>query len=392
MSIIPYGKHFIDNDDINEVIKVLKGQNLTQGPTIDLFEKNIANYVGSKYAVAVSSCTAGLHIASLAAGLDHKSLLLTSPISFVATSNVAFYCNSKPIFCDVEKDSINLCPEKLEEKFQIYDNIKIVIPVHFGGKSANMAKIKSVCKKYYDPVLIEDAAHALGAKYDDGSMVGNCKYSDMTVFSLHPVKIIAAGEGGVITTNNEALYKKLIRLRSHGINKIDDFFINEENSHTNSLVNPWYYEMQEIGYHYRITDFQCALANSQLQKIDMFIKKRKSIANKYDEIFNNNPLIHIGQIDKENSSNHLYVVRINFNKINISRAELMTDLKSKNIISQVHYIPITSHPYYQKKKYNTNDYPEASKYYNEALSLPIYYSLSDEEQNYVVNTIKDIIN
>ena len=392
MSIIPYGKHFIDNKDIDEVIKVLKSQNLTQGPIIDLFEKNIANYVGSKYAVAVSSCTAGLHIASLAAGLDHNNLLLTSPISFVSTSNVAFYCNSKPIFSDIEKNSINLCPQKLEEKLKKYNNIKIVIPVHIAGKSSNMARISQICKKYSNPVLIEDAAHALGGKYEDGSMVGNCKYSDMTVFSLHPVKIIAAGEGGLITTNNEILYKKLIKLRSHGINKKDDFFINEKNSKTNTLFNPWYYEMQEIGFHYRITDFQCALANSQLQKIDKFIKKRKEIANKYDEIFKNEPLIQIAQINKENSSNHLYVVRIDFNKIGISRAELMSNLKLRNIITQVHYIPITSHPYYEKKKYNTNDYPEANKYYKETISLPIYYSLSEEEQNYVIESLIDLIN
>ena len=223
-------------------------------------------------------------------------------------------------------------------------------------------------------------------------MVGNCKYSDATVFSMHPVKIIASGEGGVITTNNYETYKKLIRLRSHGINKKDDLFLNKKNSRTSKLINPWYYEMQDLGFHYRITDIQSALALSQLNKIKKFLKKRKEIARIYDYHFKHSKYINIAQLDKKYSSHHLYVIRINFEKIKKSRAELMNFLKLNNIITQVHYIPVTEHPFYVKKNYNTKNYPEANKYYKEALSLPIYYTLTKKQQIYVIKKLFEFLN
>ena len=241
-------------------------------------------------------------------------------------------------------------------------------------------------------MIIEDAAHALGAKYTDGSMVGSCKYSDMTGFSFHPVKSIAAGEGGMITTNNEDIYKKLLRLRSHGINKLDDNFINQDRANTEGKQNPWYYEMQELGYNYRITDFQCALGESQLKKLPDFIKRRKELVKKYDQAFQEIPEISSIQQDYRNdSSHHLYVVRIKFDQLNITRADFMYELKENGILSQVHYMPVTSHPYYEKLGYRTASFPEASSYYEEALSIPLYYSLTNLEQEKVIDTIKKII-
>jgi dTDP-4-amino-4,6-dideoxygalactose transaminase len=254
-----------------------------------------------------------------------------------------------------------------------------------------MESISSLAKKY-NLSIIEDAAHALGSKYKDGSMVGSCKYSDMTGFSFHPVKSIAAGEGGMITTNNYTIYKTLLRIRSHGINKLDDKFINKNLSSTNGEINPWYYEMQELGFNYRITDFQCALGRSQLKKLSKFISKRKDLVTNYDNAFSCFKNIKPIQIeDRENSSHHLYVIRVDFKKLNLSRASIMIKLREKGIITQVHYIPVTSHPYYKKRGYKTKNYSESLTFYNEALSIPLYYSLTNQDQEYVIKTLNDLI-
>ncbi len=389
--IIPYGRHYIDNEDIEAVENVLRHKNLTQGSEVELFEEEVASYVGAKYAVAMSSWTAGLHMANLALGLKKGDQVVTSPITFVATSNSTIYCGAEPVFSDIDLNSINLCPKKLENTLSINSNIKAIIPVHYAGVPCDMESIFTLAKKY-NLSIIEDAAHALGSKYKDGSMVGSCKYSDMTGFSFHPVKSIAAGEGGMITTNNYSIYKTLLRLRSHGINKLDDKFINKNQSTTNGEINPWYYEMQELGFNYRITDFQCALGRSQLKKLSKFISKRKELVANYDNAFSyfkNLKPIQIG--DRDNSSHHLYVVRIEFKKLKLSRASIMIKLREKGIITQVHYIPVTSHPYYKKKGYNTKNYSEALTFYDEALSIPLFYSLTKQDQKYVIKTLKDLI-
>ncbi len=392
--MIPYGKHHIDSADIKAITDVLKKGYLTQGPTISLFEKKFAKYVGAKYAVAVSSCTAGLHIAVLSTNIKKNEYLVTSSITFVASPNSAIYSNAKVILSDIDKETLNINSSKLKEAINKFRNsqIKIIMPVHFGGYPCDMKEIKKLANKHKS-FLIEDAAHALGGQYKCGSKVGSCKYSDMTVFSMHPVKSIAAGEGGIITTNSKILYKKLLKLRSHGINKNDDKFINKMQSKTNGKINPWYYEMQELGFHYRITDIQCALASSQLNKLKKFISKRRKLVSRYDNEFKNNQHIKPTQLTgRKISSLHIYVVRIDFSKLKITRAELMNLLKKNNVITQVHYLPIHYHPFYNNNLYNYLNDSNSVDYYKEALTLPLYYDLSFNQQDFVIRLINKIIN
>jgi len=386
-NILPYGKHYIDKDDIDAVVDILKNHNLTQGKAVDSFEKAVAEYVGAKYAVAMSSWTSGLHMACLAANVGKNDCVITSPLTFVASANAAIYCDAKPIFGDIDNETLNIHPSNVEDLLKRNKNVKAIIPVHFAGLPCDMKSISAHAKKH-NSMIIEDAAHALGARYDDGSMVGCCKYSDMTGFSFHPVKSIAAGEGGMITTNDENIYNKLIRIRSHGINKLGDVFVNTDMAYTNGYLNPWYYEMQELGYNYRITDIQCALGKSQLKKLPGFIKKRIELAKIYDQAFSklkNVSIVHSKY--RENSSHHLYILRINFKACKISRAELMLKLREEKILTQVHYMPVTSHPFYQELGYKTSDFKETEKYYEEALSIPLFYSLTYKEQNKVIDLI-----
>ena len=304
--MIPYGKHHIDYDDIKSVIKVLKSDNLTQGPLIKTFENAIAKYVGAKYAIVVTSCTAGLHLAAIASKMKKGKTLLTSPITFVSTANSALFCGAKTIFADVDTN-INLSVEDVN-RICSKNKINAISPVHFGGLPCDMKRLKKIADRY-KATIYEDAAHALGATFSNGSKVGSCKYSDMTIFSFHPVKSIAMGEGGVITTNNKKIYEKLLLLRNNGIEKKGSGFIYKNNSKEGKIINPWYYEMQELGYHYRITDIQCALGLSQLKKINKFLTKRKNLAKRYDfelKDLKNCKIIHRGL--RDNSSNHLYIL------------------------------------------------------------------------------------
>lgn len=388
--MIPYGKHFIDEEDINAVIKVLKSDNLTQGPLIDIFEQEVSKYVGAKYAVAVTSCTAGLHLASIVSKIHEGKLLLTSPITFASTANSALFSGGKVIFADIDSSTINISIDSIKKAI-LENKVHAIAPVHFGGLPCDMKKIKESVKNA-GVKIYEDAAHAFGASYSDGSKVGSCKYSDMTVFSFHPVKSIATGEGGIITTNSELIYKQLKRLRNHGLEKNKDNFNSKQNSLTDNLVNPWYYEMQELGYNYRISDIQCALGLSQLKKIDKFIKKRKELAKKYDLAFSNlKNCVPAQKGMRDLSSNHLYILQINFKKLGKTRANLMNEFKKVEIMTQVHYIPVMTHPYFQKNNYKINDFKNTFDYYDSALSIPLFYSLTDEQQLHVITQVKRLI-
>ncbi len=389
--MIPYGKHHVDEEDIQAVVDVLRSGVLTQGPAVEAFERAIAEYVGVKYALAVSSGTAALHLAAMVAGVGSGRSLVTSPITFVASANAGLYAGGGVAFADIDPLTINMSPNSLKSTLKANPDVCAVVPVHFAGLPCDMPAIKSAADQA-GAVVIEDAAHALGAQYPDGQRVGCCANSLMTIFSFHPVKAIAAGEGGMITTNDERIYRKLLRLRSHGINKLDDPFEISEQAETDGVRNPWYYEMQELGLHYRITDIQCALALSQFKKLNDFIARRRNLVERYDEAFsgmlNCRPAQESG---RGQSGHHLYVLRIDFDSIELSRGQLMQELKAQGVGSQVHYIPVPAQPYYRKLGHRPEDYPNAQKYYQEALSLPLFYDLSDDQQQHVIATLKTFL-
>lgn len=384
--MVPYGRHHIDDDDRKAVSDFLSEDGwLTQGPTVETFERQIADRVGATYAVAVSSGTAGLHLAAVAAGLGECDALLTTPLTFVATANAASYCGARVVFADVDPRTANLDPKTVLDELASNPAIKVVSPVHFAGLPCDMAAIQDVCRQR-GVRIIEDAAHALGSQYADGSHVGNCRYSDMTVFSFHPVKAIALGEGGMITTNDPELYRRLLRLRSHGINKLNDSFEHPEES------GPWYYEMQELGFNYRITDLQCALGLSQLKKLKRFILRRRALARRYDRAFADHPTIRPAQtVDKSSSAHHIYVVSIDFSGLGTNRAQVMDALRGHGIGTQVHYIPVPLHPYYRKLGANMDSLPHTAAYYANCLTLPLYYELSDTAQDNVIDMLSHLL-
>jgi perosamine synthetase len=325
--MIPYGRHHLSEEDIRAVVDVLRSGALTQGPIIEAFEAAVAEYVGAKYAVAVSSCTAGLHLAAIVAGVGPGKTLVTSPITFVASANAGIYAGGRVAFADIDSDTINMSPQALDATLLVNPDTRAVVPVHFAGLPCDMPAIKSIADKA-GAVVIEDAAHALGGTYPSGRRVGCCDHSLMTVFSFHPVKAIAAGEGGMITTNDESVYRRLLRLRSHGVNKLDDVLVVQKQAYTNSARNPWYYEMQELGFHYRITDIQCALGLSQFRKLDLFMGRRRDLAINYDVAFVK--VLHCNRLHaawRDRSAHHLYVLEVDFGKLGLSRAEFICSLK-----------------------------------------------------------------
>lgn len=379
--MLPYGHQWIDEEDIKAVSKVLHSDWITQGPKVAEFEEEFARFVGAKYAVAVNSGTAALHAACFAAQIEKGDEVITTPITFAASANCAIYQKGTPIFADIDSDTLNIDSEEIEKK--ITKKTKALIPVDFTGLPVELEKILQVAKDN-NLAIIEDASHALGATYK-GSKIGSI--SDMTIFSFHPVKHITTGEGGMINTNNEKYYERLKLFRTHGITK--------DKNKMSKCDGPWYYEMQELGYNYRLTDFQCALGLSQLKKIDRIIQRRREIVKKYNSEFKNIPEIKIPKINPVDSNPawHLYIIQINLEKLKVGRREIFEALRAENIGVNVHYIPVHLQPYYQKRfGYHLGDFPKAENYYSRAITLPIFSKMTDKDVDDVIMAVKKIIN
>lgn len=383
---IPYGRQDISQEDIDAVIEVLRSDWITQGPAIERFEQAVANYCGAKYAVAVSSATAALHIACIAANLGQGDVLWTSPNTFVASANCGLYCNAKVDFIDIDPNTYNLSLEELQSKLAEAEKQgclpKVLIPVHFAGQSCEMEQIAALSQRYGFKI-IEDASHAIGGSYQR-EPIGSCQFSDMAVFSFHPVKIITTGEGGMVLTNQEELYQRLIRLRSHGITRNSDLMQGESHG-------SWYYQQLELGFNYRITDIQAALGASQMQRLDEFVERRWFLANRYNQLLQDLPLILPWQHPNTDSSWHLYVVRLKLDKIDKTYGQIFEELRNAGIGVNLHYIPVHTQPYYQQLNFKWGDFPKVEKYYQEAISLPLYYGLTQENQERVVKTLQEII-
>lgn len=381
--MIYYGKQCIDEQDINAVIEVLKSDFLTQGPAIEKFEQAVAEYCGAKYAVAVTNATSALHIACMAAGLGAGDTLWTSPITFTASANCGRYCGADVDFVDIDNDTYNMSITALKEKLEKAEaKPKVVVPVHLAGQSCEMAEIHKLAEQY-GFTIIEDASHAIGADYKD-TKVGCCKYSDMVVFSFHPVKIITTGEGGMVLTNNRELYKKLTLYRSHCITRDPELMTKEADG-------PWYYQQIGLGFNYRMTDIQAALGCSQLTKVDKFVARRRELAARYNELLKDLPVKLPYQNPETNSSWHLYLVRIDFSKVNKAKTQIFAEMKEKGICLNLHYIPVHTQPYYQNLGFKKGDFPVSEKYYEEVFTLPLYYSLTEKQQDYIVNALKEVL-
>ncbi|HHV76122.1 MAG TPA: UDP-4-amino-4,6-dideoxy-N-acetyl-beta-L-altrosamine transaminase [Syntrophothermus lipocalidus] len=373
--MIPYARQTIDEEDIKAVTEVLKGDYLTTGPKVAEFEQAFAAWVGAKYAVAVSSGTAALHLACLAAGINPGDEVIVTPMSFAASANCVLYAGARPVFADIESTG-NIDPSQVEQA--VTSSTKAVIPVHYGGLPFRMEEISRTAQKH-GLTVVEDACHALGGEYR-GSRIGSCRYSDMTVFSFHPVKHITTGEGGMITTNSQELYQKLVDLRSHGI-------VRELSRFEKESPGGWYYEMQDLGFNYRMSDIQAALGLSQLKKLPRFINRRRAIADRYSKSFKNLALELPGDTPEAKHAYHLYAVKVKA-EAGIDRKKLYERLKEQGILAQVHYIPIHTMPYYrQNLGTGWGDCPVAEDHYHRVLSLPMYPGLTDDDVDRVIEAV-----
>lgn len=384
--MIPYGRQDITQLDIDAVVEVLQSDFLTQGPKVPLFEQTVANKVGAKHALAVNSATSALHIACMALGLGQDDWLWTTPITFVASANCGLYCGAQVDFVDIDLRTYNLCPKALEAKLIAAESAgklpKILVAVHLCGQSCEMEAIHTLSKRYGFKV-IEDASHAIGGKYQK-EYIGNCRYSDITVFSFHPVKIITTAEGGMALTNDDHLAEKMNLYRSHGVTRDQKLMTHESHG-------PWYYQQLDLGYNYRMTEIQAALGISQMERLDAYVSRRHELAKQYDVLLKGLPVIVPWQHSDSYSGLHLYVIRLKLHEMNSSHRQVFERLRAKGIGVNLHYIPVHTQPYYSAMGFKLGDFPEAERYYNEAISLPMYQGLSDEQQMEVVDALMDVL-
>lgn len=384
--MIPYGKQEITQQDIDSVVEVLKSDFLTQGPKVPEFEKTLTDHTGAEFALAVNSATSALHIACLALGLGEGDWLWTSPITFVASANCGLYCGAKVDFVDIDPATYNMCPKNLEQKLIAAKATgtlpKVVVPVHLCGQPCDMQAIDNLAKEYGFKV-IEDASHAIGGKYH-GKPIGNCEYSDITVFSFHPVKIVTTAEGGAVTTNNKALADKMALLRSHGITR-------EPSQMDGDSHGAWYYQQIELGFNYRMTELQAALGVSQMQRLEQFVAARHRLADRYNESLGDLPIVLPFQLENTYSGLHLYVIRLKRDSILLSHKAVFDALRERGIGVNLHYIPVHTQPYYAKMGFKLGDFPAAEQYYREAISLPMFHTMTDVQQDEVVRVLTEVL-
>jgi len=376
---IPYGKHEITQEDIDSVVDVLRSDFITQGPIVPQFEQQVAQYCHAQYAVAVNSATSALHLACLALGLEPGDRLWTSPITFVASANCGLYCGAKIDFVDIDPQTYNLCPKALEQKLiaaEISGELpKVVVPVHIAGQSCEMQSIHALAKKYHFKI-IEDASHAIGGKYLN-KPIGHCRYSDITVFSFHPVKIITSGEGGMAVTNNKIYADKMVRLRQHGITR-------DPMQMTQDPDGPWYYQQTDLGFNYRLSDIHAALGLSQLHRLDQYVLIRQALASRYNELLADLPILLPLAFDDCYSAFHLFIIRIDPQKNTASHLEVFESLTAQGIGVNIHYIPVHLQPFYQQMGFKEGDFPKAESYYQQAITLPLYPTLTHQQQDQVI--------
>ena len=377
---IGYGHQYIDDDDIQAVVDVLKSDFLTCGPKIDEAEAKLCEITGAKHAVLIANGTAALHATTFAAGIGAGDEVITTPITFAASANCALYCGGKPVFADINPETYNIDPADIERK--ITEKTKAVVAVDFTGQACEIDRIRDICEAH-NLIYIEDAAHSLGTKYN-GKPVGSL--ADMTEFSFHPVKTCTAGEGGAITTDNDDFYKKLVLFRTHGITRVQDWM-------DKPSEGGWYYQQVDLGYNYRMTDMQAALLSSQLDKLDMFAARRKELVKRYNEAFSAVPEITVQkEIPESDTVRHLYIIQLNLEMLKCGRREVFDALQAEGVGVNVHYIPVYSFPYYQKLGYKMGSCLNAEKLYERIISIPLFYSMTNEDQDKVVEAVKKVIN
>lgn len=386
MQAIPYGRQDITQADIDAVVSVLRSDFLTQGPVVPAFEEAVASYCGTAHALAVNSATSALHIACLALGLGPGEWLWTSPITFVASANCGLYCGARVEFVDIDPRTYNLCPQALARKLEQAEREgrlpKVVVPVHLCGQPCDMQAIHELSKRYGFKI-IEDASHAIGGQYQ-GRPIGNCEYSEITVFSFHPVKIITTAEGGMALTNSADLAQKMDLLRSHGITR-DQARMSQE------ADGPWYYQQIELGFNYRMTELQAAIGVSQMERLDSYVARRHQLARRYDELLSELPLTLPWQHPDSYSGLHLYVIRLQLEKVSVDHRAVFEALRTRGIGVNLHYIPVHTQPYYRQMGFELGDYPNAERYYAEAISLPMFQTLGDDQQKRVVAALEETL-